>query len=437
MGYQRELICPHCHAIAETITDHNGGVLLGCPFRVCRSCGKIYFDDRYREPAVCFYNDIKPVPFPFGQGLRMLGLFAVTVFWLIVFWMDPTHLTLIGIAFSGFLLYDAGEEFLKLLWDALNRKQYEERIRRSKIEYLESPPGHLTAEIRLSMERLSSIPYLSMLTQSGVGIPDYFYQRARQFQQSASDADTQLMVLVDQTPPRSFRVFRLRRIENKEKSAPKVSGRFHDICLFISLAMYVVFFVFYWKADPLAWRGDYLVYLVVIGVCLLVFGCMIAGAKTMKRCVISVVIPVALLTIVLSAYAVYYLRLDVALADIPDSGEIYTRITVTETYYTSEGGTKKGVLNSDVRLRVGSEDSLNNIYRVLIHQPIPVEADVSYEWVVHGERKGSSSVTVTLTAEQLREGQQFTVKVPVSEDEWCELDIKVEYVVGFWDVVLS
>ena len=437
MGYQRDSICPHCREIAETITENRGRVLLGCPFRVCQHCGKIYFDGDYKEPAIYFYNDIKPAPFPFRQGWIMLVLIAVTVFWLMVFWVDPTHLSLIGIAFYATTLYMVGEEFFKLLWDVLNKNQYKEKLWQSKIDYLESPPGQLPAEIRLSMERLSSLSHLRMLTQSGVGIPDYFYQRAtRLSQQSVSDSNAPFLVLIDRTQASGFRVFRLRKIENKETSEPKVSGRFHDTCLFISLALYVVFFAVYWKADPLAWRGDYLIYLIVIGACLVLFWYMFAGAKSMKRCVIGVVVPVALLTIVLSAYIIYYIKLDATLTDIPDSGEIYTRITVTETYYTSDGGKNDRVRDSDVRLSVNGEESINDIYRALVHQPIPVDIYVSYKWFQQGTREGNSRVIITLTAERLREGQQFTAKVPLSEDGWCELDVRIEYAVGFWDVVL-
>ena len=85
----------------------------------------------------------------------------------------------------------------------------------------------------------------------------------------------------------------------------KMNAGLHDICFFLSLGLYVLFFVLYKEVDPYAWLGNYLCYVIVIVIGIGLFLILQLRADTNTKSIIALLIPVLLVASVLTLKYIY------------------------------------------------------------------------------------------------------------------------------------
>ncbi len=162
--------CPNCNDIAETKTTRGAQVLFGCPFRVCKVCGHVYFDGDYKEEGIYrflnkggSYGSLIPALF------LTIAAIIITINW-IKYAGNEMVWVLIGIWIITlpFDIY-AG----KVIANKLNTDRFHEKT----IDLIEGRKGKMDKDLKASMNRLSNKRYLDALKAHGVDVPEYFYQR--------------------------------------------------------------------------------------------------------------------------------------------------------------------------------------------------------------------------------------------------------------------
>ncbi len=229
---------------------------------------------------------------------------------------------------------------------------------------------------------------------------------------------------------------KLRSQEDKRpsNSNSKTNAGFHDICFFLSLGLYVLFFVLYKEVDPYAWLGNYFCYVIVIIVGIALFLIIQLHADTNTKSILALLIPVLLVSSVLSLKHIYNSKLDSVLASPPQVGYSYVSVNIKDTYYNSTG--EGHVKDPYIDLRFDGQPVRNGIVNVPLEKRIIVTADVSYIWVYNGNVKGTGNTNIILKKDDIMRGTVFKMEFPTQGDQSCVLVIKLSRKLGFWDVVL-
>lgn len=419
-----KVICPQCGQKTDVIHVLKGDVPKGCPIRKCNMCGAVFYDKNIHEPAIHFYTTREPMH-PFAWGIRTALFLPFFIFMVVMFLYDQTHRSFTLVALVGFNLYLYGRAFIRYLRFAVNREKFLQQEEESKISYLERDRKELPLDIWVSLERLKNRNYLDALTHFGADVPEYFYKRV---------ARLQFLAAYDISDRFDLSMF-VSENKTKEKEAKRISSRFSGLCTLFSFVFYTAFIILYHKVDPLVLLGNYLLYELVIGACILFFSFTVKKRSTQRGCLLGIIIPAVLLMSVLTVRFIYNSKLDTALANIPSSGEIYIRTEVDSRIFRLTGG---GIIkDKNVTLSFNGESSLSGIYCVPINEPLSLDAGISYRSSDYKVRGGHTEVTILLSKEKLNDGYQFMVKIPIEETQYCELDIAITYFVSFWDVVLS
>ena len=167
--YIRTVTCPLCGGTAER-TNETTKHLFGSPFRTCVSCGKVYFDNKYEEPAIAIYKGSGRFETP--TILRIIvGLFLTGVL-IHNYFVEPI---LGDIPIWGLL-------FLVLLGPAMAIHTIFFLINTTQskiIDKIENHPEKLTEEAQQSLERLSDQQYIDLLRSYDYDVPSFFDERIK------------------------------------------------------------------------------------------------------------------------------------------------------------------------------------------------------------------------------------------------------------------
>jgi len=215
---------------------------------------------------------------------------------------------------------------------------------------------------------------------------------------------------------------------------PLHSG-FHDICFFLSLGLYIVFFVLYKDIDPTAWLGNYTTYLIVIVVGIVVFFYMALHANTNAKSLLLLIIPLTLVIACSILNLIYNQKIQTAQA-VPLRGNYtYMYVDVDDKYYNSTGTGQ--VKDPYIQLKFGDEKVRNSVVKVQTSIKTAVTAEVSYIWMYNGTIKGNGSTTISISESEAVKGKTFSMEFPTQGDQSCKLNVRLSRALGFWDVVLS
>ena len=174
--HYRSVKCPNCGKHIEVNHTVDSEDLKGCPFRRCPHCGIVYFDSKYKEPALLAYDeDYKPAPIRAALLATLFGFVTAESF------SDLSQQGTIGIIVLAILALIAFvfvviffKSLILFIHRSKNYDQYVKDIKKKSADYLE---GDVSEEVAESLSRLSNPEYLDMLKQHGVSVPQYFYDR--------------------------------------------------------------------------------------------------------------------------------------------------------------------------------------------------------------------------------------------------------------------
>lgn len=202
--YIRTVTCPHCGNRAEH-TNQTTKHLLGSPFRRCVSCGEVYFDKKYEEPAIAIYNGSGRFEGTIARlivGLILTGVLISSIFSPDSFGDMPAGILIVLLLLGPGLLIHS----ISFLY-----RSSQKRV----VDNLENHPEKLPEETQRSLERLSDQDYIDTLRSFDYEVPTFFDELIKK-----KNATSNMVNMAPETPaPQTI------EIKPKRNFCPKCGTR--------------------------------------------------------------------------------------------------------------------------------------------------------------------------------------------------------------------